>query len=86
MEFDDEDYNELFITQESKEDVDNVNVVKFAANNDGDGFQFGVHNLDIASPCVSLVENRRNISLQDYSDIFDDEYYFEQKMDTADVK
>ena len=86
LEFDDDDCKELFITQESKEDGDSVKSVKFVANCDGNEFQFGVHNMDFSSPCVSLMGKHRGDTVPHYSDISDDENIFEENMDTSNSK
>ena len=64
-----EDYNNLFITQESSQSGGSVNQ-QVGANISGNDNFLGLKQSDFMSPCSSLVQQEFN-----YSDISDDEVF-----------
>ena len=69
----DEDYGNMFITQESG---NNENLIGNLDNSDNEGeFFLGVKATDFASPCVSQVTSHQNAMYSDISDAEDFENF-----------
>ena len=70
----DDDYSELFITQESRKSENNDEKSGDFKGNVVEGMQFGIAEDDFQSSCQSMISDLNNPM---YSDISDDENIFE---------
>ena len=68
---DDEEYNNLFITQTPKENVNGSEGSEIVKSNENDSF-LGVNVTDFTSPCLSLTT--KPLQSAQYSDISDEEF------------
>ena len=79
LSLEDEECSQMFITQESHGNVENL--MDKSGENSDDNLFLGMFEDDFSSPCVSLMDN----NLPVYSDISDDEV-FEKKQPEPDPK